>query len=58
MNEIEIEILEYSYWEHFKCAKDLGLVLPVGHSKRIVVESELKKINNKIHELKAKIKLL
>ncbi len=52
MNAIEIEILEYNYWEHFKHAKDLGLILPIGHPKRVSLENELTKISNKIHNLK------
>ncbi len=52
MKDIEIEILEYNYWEHFKHAKDLGLILPIGHPKRLAIESELKIITNKIHKLK------
>ncbi len=52
MSSIEIEILEYNYWEHFKIAKDLGLILPIGNPKRVAIENELKIITNKIHKLK------
>ena len=45
---IEIEILEYNYWEHFKHAKDLGLILPLGHPKRVAIENELNRIREYI----------
>lgn len=34
-NEIKIELLEYSYWEHFKALKDMSLILPLDHPKRV-----------------------
>ncbi len=34
------EILLASYWEHFKYAKDLALIFPIGHSKRKEIENE------------------
>ena len=52
MKEIELEILEYSYWEHFKQAKDLALILPIDHPKRVSVEKELNEIQSKIKKLK------
>jgi len=54
MIEIELEILEASYWEHFKLAKDLVLYLPLNHPKRINLESEINKMLQEIHNLKAK----
>jgi len=30
---IKIEILQYSYWEHFKALKDISLILPIEHPK-------------------------
>lgn len=44
MNEIQLEILEFSYWEHFKAAKDLALIYPIGHHKRISLEKEIDKL--------------
>lgn len=41
---IEQEILKASYWEHFKVAKDLALILPIDHPKRLKIESELNKL--------------
>ncbi len=35
------EVLKYSYWEHFKRAKELSLILPLKHPKRVVIEKEL-----------------
>jgi hypothetical protein len=51
---LELEILEYSYWEHFKHAKDLALILPLEHPKRKEVEKELNQIQKQIKELKDK----
>ena len=48
---MELEILRYSYSEHFKKAKDLALILPVGHPERILLQ-------NTIDEITLKIKLL
>ena len=49
---IELEILEYSYWEHFAYAKSLALVLPVGHPKIIRIEKEINDIQAKIQKIK------
>ncbi|KKN59952.1 hypothetical protein LCGC14_0537020 [marine sediment metagenome] len=38
---IEAEILKYSYWEHFKRAKELSLVLPLNHPERVAIEKEM-----------------
>lgn len=53
MKEIELEILEASYWEHFKAAKDLVLYLPLKHPKRVILENEINKMLQRIHQLKA-----
>lgn len=50
---VELEILEYSYWEHFKYAKDLALILPLKHPKRIMIEEEMNKMLTRINALKA-----
>lgn len=52
MDEIKLELLQYSYWEHFKSAKDLALVLPLNHPKRNALERELNKIQKDIQKLK------
>jgi len=49
----KLEILEGSYWEHYKFAKDLSLYLPLDHPKRKLLEAELNKqleVINKIKE--------
>lgn len=46
----EIEILTYSYWEHFKAAKDLALILPLNHPKRESIENEIKIILKKLNQ--------
>ena len=53
MKKIELEILEASYWEHFKVAKDLALYLPLKHPKRVKIENEINKMLKRIHQLKA-----
>lgn len=53
MKEIELEILESSYWEHFKVAKDAALYLPLKHPKRAKLEKELNKMLQRIHKLKS-----
>lgn len=55
MSQIKLEILEASYWEHFKSAKDLASYLPLVHPKRKKLETELNRINEEIHKLKEKI---
>lgn len=49
MNRVEnirFEILQASYWEHFKVAKDMARYLAVDHPKRIAIEAELTKLSN------------
>ena len=43
-SEINLEILQCSYWEHFKKAKDLALIYPPGHLKRKELEVVLNEI--------------
>ena len=54
--EIELEILEYSYWEHFKFSKDLSLILPLKHPKRLLINKELDKMLERIHQIKNEMK--
>jgi len=42
MGEIELEILKFNYWEHFKRAKELSFILPLNHPERVVIEKEMK----------------
>lgn len=37
----ELEILNSSYWEHFKFTKELAGYLGIKHPKRVRIESEL-----------------
>jgi len=46
--KIKMELLQYSYWEHYKFAKDLSFVLPLKHPKRIKIEKEINKIQQEI----------
>lgn len=53
-NNIELEIEKASHLEHFKHAKDLALIYPVNHPKRVPVEKELNNITSKIQKLENK----
>jgi len=53
MDRIKIEILEYSYWEHFKALKDIALILPIEHPKRKKLEKATNEILRELHELKS-----
>lgn len=39
------EIDKYSYWEHFRYAKELALILPPEHPKRIVLQKTLNNLS-------------
>ncbi len=54
MSSIKEEILKASYQEHFKYAKDIALILPLDHPKRIKVEGELNKISDQLQTIKTK----
>lgn len=51
--ENELEILNSSYWEHFKFAKELAGYLDLKHPKRVKLEIEINKMLIRIHELNA-----
>jgi len=50
MDKINEQILQYSYWEHYKRARDLGRVLPIEHAKRKAIEKSLNKISQKLNK--------
>lgn len=52
MNNIKKEILEGNYWEHFKLAKDLALILDINHSKRIKIDNAINQIRIELEKLK------
>ncbi len=52
MDAIKLEILESSYWEHFKYAKDLAYILPLDNPKRKKVELEVNRLSEEINKLK------
>lgn len=56
MDNIKIQILEYNYWEHFKVLKDISLILPIEHEKRIQLEKSTNEIQKELHELKSRKK--
>ena len=49
----KLEILEASYWEHYKFAKDLSTFLPLKHPKRQLLEDELNKQLKELNKLKS-----
>lgn len=55
MKKIRLEILEFSYWEHFKAAKDIALILPIEHPKRKRLEKVINELIVEINELKKEI---
>ena len=50
---IQEEILQQSYFEHFKAAKDLAHVFPPEHPKRIRLQNAIDEILQKIKALSA-----
>lgn len=50
---LEVQILQYNYWEHFKALKDISLVLPINHPIRVELEKATNDILKKIQKLKA-----
>lgn len=38
---IELEILQLNYWEHFKSVKELSLIYPPENEKRISIQHEM-----------------
>jgi len=50
--DLKLEILEGNYWENYKFAKDLALVYPYNHPKRIKIEEEVNIILREINNIK------
>lgn len=48
---IQLQIEKSNHLEHFKHAKDLAMIYPVNHPKRVPVEKELNKITENIQKL-------
>lgn len=51
---IEFEILQGSYMEHFKKAKELAMIYPVEHPKRKELETALSELSDKLQKLRVK----
>ncbi len=49
-----IEILQANYWEHFKFEKELSLILPLDHPKRLLIAKHSSEILSKIHKIQNK----
>lgn len=52
MDNPKLLILEFNYWEHFKAAKDLALIYPLHHPKRVAIETSLNELQVEINNLK------
>jgi hypothetical protein len=50
-NKQRLEILKYSYWEHFKHLKDISLILPLDHPRRIELEKSVNELQQLIFDL-------
>jgi hypothetical protein len=48
----KLEILEGNYWEHYKFAKDMALVYPIDHPKRVEIEKTLNDLQYRINSIK------
>ena len=55
---IEEEILQMSYWENFKAAKDIARYLEIDNPKRIALEKCLVEILEKLEKYKEKTIIL
>lgn len=55
MSQIQLEILEANYWEHFKMAKDLALIFPINNQKRKLIEKTIDSLQIKIEKLRNEI---
>jgi hypothetical protein len=53
---VKLEILEYSYWEHYKSAKDLARILPYDHPRLVKLTKEINAMSKEMHALKEKMK--
>ena len=51
MKEIKIELLRASFSEHFKYAKELGLIVPINNPRRLRIEKEGNKIQEELNKL-------
>ena len=49
---IKLELLQSSYWEHHKAAKDLAFIYPIDDPKRKKIEAELNSILEQIKKIK------
>lgn len=56
MDSIRLEILEGSYVEHFKQAKEFAMFLPLDNARRLKIEKEMNEIAEEIRKLKQNIK--
>lgn len=50
MEKIKHDILNQSYWEHFKLAKELALLYPVENTRRKSIEMTMNDLLSKINK--------
>lgn len=53
---IKLDILNQSYWEHYKLARDIGHIYDIGHPKRIEIEKALNELLVDVNTLQEKKK--
>jgi hypothetical protein len=50
-DSIKLEILQASYWEHYKYSQDMARYLSLNNHKRLEIEKELNIMLKEIHLL-------
>ena len=50
---IKLELVQGSYWEHHKIAKDFSLILPLDNPKRKNIEKSMNELSDIIHLIKS-----
>lgn len=48
----KLEILNANYWENFKFEKELALIYPPEHFKRLKMSKECNEILKEVHKIK------
>ena len=51
-DHIRLEILQGSHLEHYKAERDLSMVLPIDHPKRMAVRKSAEELGSTISKLK------
>lgn len=57
MDSIAFEILNFSYWEHFKKAKDLSMIYPPDHPERVLLQQVMDEMILKINQYQKELQV-